>query len=80
MTMEDDNEYSDLEQYERDCLRRERDEMIAEGERHAPAIFPCENGVGVWEVRSEEHGDEVFDTRREAEARLREVLAMNNNK
>ena len=42
-------------------------------EYEEPYIARCENGVGVWEVRSEESGDEVFDTKEEAEERLMEL-------
>ena len=34
-------------------------------------IHPCENGVGEWEIYPT---GETFDTRREAEARLKEII------
>tara|TARA_Y100000589_G_scaffold285462_1_gene284973 strand:- start:129 stop:284 length:156 start_codon:yes stop_codon:yes gene_type:complete len=41
-------------------------------------IVKCENGVGVWEVVSDSGCCEVFDTRSEAEERLRELKEREN--
>lgn len=38
-------------------------------------IIPCENGVGEWEIHPT---GETFDTRKEAEARLAEMLETKN--
>jgi hypothetical protein len=53
------------------------DEEIKEREKKwmkdSLEIVPCTNGVGVWEVTSDYGGAEVFDSREEAEKRLKEL-------
>tara|TARA_B100000085_G_scaffold254517_1_gene253712 strand:- start:5052 stop:5234 length:183 start_codon:yes stop_codon:yes gene_type:complete len=48
-------------------------EKLARIDENGPYIARCENGVGVWEVRSEEFGDEVFDSLAEANCRLKQI-------
>ena len=48
--------------------------IITEEIDDAYEIHPCENGVGEWEIRSDFGMHETFDTRQEAEDRLKEII------
>lgn len=58
-----------------ECYNSFADELGNEDE--PLTIIPCENGVGEWEIHPT---GETFDTHKEAEARLSEMLKLDNQK